>query len=99
AQARKNGARGRVWYGRRIEMGNRDFAEWWDDATKSIRFLAECVKELLLSRGRSLALQAWLTSQERRRRVLSEIGKTTEASGAGGVTRGQRLMNRKEILK
>ena len=80
-------------------MGNKDFDEWWDDATKSIRFLAECDNELLLSRVRSIALQAWLTSQEPLRVELSEIGKQMEAIGAGGVTRGQLLMNRKEILK
>jgi len=76
-------------------MGNKDFDEWWDVVSHQT-FIRNHVDADCLPAVRTVAYSAWLVSQEPLKAKIAELEEQMEAIGAGGVTRGQRLMSRKE---
>jgi len=65
-------------------MGNKDFDEWWVAVSRQAHFLGT----------RAVAHSAWVEAQRPLKAKIAELEEQMEAIGAGGVTRGQRLMYR-----
>lgn len=70
------------------------FEEWWEEVSQQTSFLVACDAETV-SATRVVAHSAWAQAQRQLKAEIAELEDQLEAIGAGGVTRGQKLIRSK----